>query len=452
MTFIRAEKLDNEIIIVSDTKLTYAPSSDYYNSQDTLGTGTIKSVILSDNICMSFSGDISYFTEALINIGNNRDLLYIIDILHNVNKKACSNEHDNEFILAFLDGDSFIIEFKDSDYEEVISSWIGSIDGFSAYQKSFYSTPQTPLNVNLNDAMTKETGGYSINQDKLMELFCAELQTSQLELMQDPNLSIQFGFSIQKLPDGYSAPQMSHFSKMVESVINVIEDNSIPEVGGFHVIVATQNNSFQYMPRAARLNTPINYNELTHVIDYMESSNENQHVNFFTHSNDALALHISTSNVGIFFSKDRNSFMQPTILYPYDEIDFSYELYVRYGIDSSFGIESNYRVLQDKAQQCYRTDPQKAIYFMLNGIKKLEKEIRNELGNSSSHEPLEYYCLNEYSRKAYLSQYYENIGITYYTAKDMINAKHYIESALSVNPQNHGAQRVYGIINNEIQE
>lgn len=450
MTLVRAHKIDDEIIIVSDTKLTYAVSNEDYHTQDNLGTGTVKSIILSDSICFSFSGDISYAIEALKEIGKSKDILYIIDILHSINKKACLNGNDSEFILAYIDNGSYIIEFKNSEYEEVSCSWIGSRDGFYAYQETFGSKPNQSLNVNLDDVMTKKVGGYSFNQNQLAESVFQQLEQTQHDLVQEPNLAISFQFSIQKIPDGYSEKQITHFNKMTHSIINVIDNISVPGVGGFHVIVASQNNTFSYMPRAAHLKTPINYNELTHIIDYKNNQNETQFINFFTHSNDALALHITKSKTGILYYKDSNSFMRPEIFYPYDEIDFSYEVYSKYGIDGAFGIESNYNLFEHKAKNCYITNPQKALDYMLKGVKLLEKAIRNDLGNTSQHEPLEYYCINEYNKKAYLSQYYENIGVTYYYAQDLQNAKHYIESAILVNPLNHNAYNSLAIISNDI--
>ena len=58
MSLIVARRFENELCITCDTKL-------YYPSHETKGLkshpkeGTIKTVIISDNICMSFAGGVA---------------------------------------------------------------------------------------------------------------------------------------------------------------------------------------------------------------------------------------------------------------------------------------------------------------------------------------------------------------------------------------------------------
>ena len=128
MSLIVARKVKNNLIILSDTKLT--PHNDE-RANNRPSDGTIKSYILSKQISVSFAGS-QYFAEAALKkIGNSLDVEFIKDVLLETHKESCK---ETDFILALDFEYPSLFVIKDFRIEETENSWIGSQSGFNQYQ------------------------------------------------------------------------------------------------------------------------------------------------------------------------------------------------------------------------------------------------------------------------------------------------------------------------------
>ena len=147
MSFLFARNYKNKIYILSDTKVSFESSEeqeifrkgvlngseDAYKKLDKFGV--IKSVIINDNICVAFAGNLKHFNELLEYIENNN----ITDI-DNINKKAkhinisCSGNTD--FIVASTSvSNKELFLIQEGRIRRVSSCWIGSPDTAEIFEK-----------------------------------------------------------------------------------------------------------------------------------------------------------------------------------------------------------------------------------------------------------------------------------------------------------------------------
>lgn len=214
MTLLVARKQKGFLAIVGDTKLTYP-----YLDRSSPKYGTIKSVILSPQACLSFAGN-SYFAEQALEIlRETADIDLIVEVLASIHRESA---YKTEFLLAYGIPDIGLISLKDGVQSEVETAWIGSLDGFSRFQE-FFHKPDKAINVG------------------------SELTTMRLV----------------KEPDNVDEEDRVLYAGMFDAMCAVIEEGGVEEVEGFVVPVIYDQDSFKYMSYFLAFTRPIEFQEET---------------------------------------------------------------------------------------------------------------------------------------------------------------------------------------------
>lgn len=140
MTLVVARQRGRAIHIVSDTQLTdvgaQAPLAPF--------AGTVKSLILHPNFCLSFAGAVACAEKAFKTFLQAGELCldpnYAIEHFSEAHSEA---GQITDFILAFGPDDGRLVQIKGGRTEPVESAWIGDPIAFSLYQRAFHE--HTPL-------------------------------------------------------------------------------------------------------------------------------------------------------------------------------------------------------------------------------------------------------------------------------------------------------------------
>jgi hypothetical protein len=275
---IICRKDDDELLIVSDTKLTY-PSDQFPGKQTGHPSdGVIKTVIVNPNLCVSFAGDIEPAEEGIKLIQPGDDLTRVLKLLRD---KSSSNRTD--FIVCVSNPDIKIFEIKDSICKEVQSSWIGSSNAFTRFQGYFYN---------------------------------------QIQVKKDaPSSFIKI--------EPVIAKKDSDLSKVSGAFDKIIDDPSVPEVDGFKVMVIVENGVFKYRgylhnymglielkidPKMLGKEIPLghgNADDGSYMVNFFNSNSNYNNV----------AIHILQGGLGIVYSRIDNGLLRPKI-FQLDEVDF----------------------------------------------------------------------------------------------------------------------------------
>lgn len=121
MSLIVVRKDVPYVVIVSDTKLIY-PDHETKRSKDNPGEGTIKTIILEGNLCISFAGVVVHAESAFKEIAPSTDRNNVIAILEKYHKKS---NRETEFLVCAVLPEPLIHKIKDGESKSVHSSWIG---------------------------------------------------------------------------------------------------------------------------------------------------------------------------------------------------------------------------------------------------------------------------------------------------------------------------------------
>ena len=117
--------------IESDTQVTF------HNTRMPRHSGKLKSIIISQDIVVSFAGNYEYGCESLNDILeiNSPKVEEIIEILL---KSNISSDNEVEYILSIANNGKEIIEIKENKVRRnLVSAWIGNVEGFKKFQKCF---------------------------------------------------------------------------------------------------------------------------------------------------------------------------------------------------------------------------------------------------------------------------------------------------------------------------
>lgn len=280
MSLIVARKFKGHIFVVSDTKLTYPDKE-----KNTPEHGLIKTTNVSPNTSISFAGDIYYAEEALKQIQHSTDINHISEILL---KTHCESSHETDFILSFVEnGEPNLLTFKEGASTETETAWIGSSDGFDCFQKYFHDPDSIP----------------------------------------DTKGEITY-FKITKLPDVEDKEVQEMYSSLFSSMLGVIEDTSVNEVGGFIVPVMYENSQFVYGHYAHFFRQPIDADQeipkdgSPATVQWGNAEDGAFAVNFGGGKETVIAIHFYQGNLGAIYSRENFGLMRPKMYAGWDEIDF----------------------------------------------------------------------------------------------------------------------------------
>lgn len=138
MSFVYARKIENSIVILADTKITFDMKDETLifskaTKQKVKQFGIIKNVIISKNFCVSFAGNNIIYANKLLEKIKHITINEIIRFALEINLE---NEINGaEFIICYADRErQEIYQIKDGKCENVPVAWIGSYIAFRYFQ------------------------------------------------------------------------------------------------------------------------------------------------------------------------------------------------------------------------------------------------------------------------------------------------------------------------------
>jgi Tetratricopeptide repeat len=184
--------------------------------------GLIKTVVLSDKLAVSFAGSLYWAEKALAEVDDARkgavDVQVLVDILSRVHEMS---GRKTDFLIAEAGNTPGLIEVKNGRAHSVVASWLGSWHGFERFQ------------------------GFA---------------TGALLPKRQPTNTV--AFEVFKVPEASPGEVCESYSGLVNAMRSVIDDETIPEVGGFVVPVGIHDGRFAYMHYATVLTNPIAFDKM----------------------------------------------------------------------------------------------------------------------------------------------------------------------------------------------
>lgn len=345
MSLIVARKYEDQLFIVSDTKLTH-PNHEVKRLKTKPSDGVIKTVIINPRICISFAGDIDDAEVALKQINGIDPIAKIIDTLTYYHKQS---SHKTEFILCYALPDITIYKFKSGECKSVVSTWIGDQIAFNRFQESMMGV------------IKKEKKKKDWRKEN------TKLPTTKKTLIEVEMMNMSFELQIPE-----------QFSKMSSAMDAVIDDSNIETVGGFKVNVVYKDGFyFNRYGKTYRSNFVMIGNG-AHVLDAGEGAYS---INFFGVSNDfqSVGLHIRQAKIGIIYQRQDNGLLWPQYHWM-DEVDFCDMAAERYGVMPAFTTVDRVHKFRAEGLQAFSAqDWEKAKQLFDKGILTAKDKQRADL-------------------------------------------------------------------------
>jgi hypothetical protein len=301
MSLIVARKEGSQIAIVSDTKLTY-PHHEIKGQKENPTEGAIKTIILTDDLCVSFAGEIEYAENAFMEIGERKNIDEVIGILHRYHN--ISNQK-TEFLVCSGNPESLIHKIKNGESKEVNSSWIGDSVAFNSFQASMLGTKKPKESVKTSQSQSK-----------------AGIVITEMNLSFEVDMQVQL------------------FSKMSSAMDKVIEDGNVDSVGGFRVtVVYKEKFDFVKYGKFYRGNVEL-FGSGSHLIAHGSANEGAYSINFIGASSDhkTVALHVRQGNFGLVYTRNNSGLLRPKLL-PQDEVDFIDYVKDKYDLIAAFATQ-----------------------------------------------------------------------------------------------------------------
>lgn len=346
MSLIVARKSEGQLCIVSDTKLSY-PNHEVKGLKDSPSEGVVKSVIINQNICISFAGELSYAEAALRLIFENDSIENIIEILKRYHVES---DYRTEFLLCYYCDEPIIYKFKDNEYGPVVSSWIGDQKAFNRFQESM-------------SGVRKESKQKKKKQEKALPS-----SNKPAIIFESMNLS-------------FEASSPKYLSRMSSAMDEVIEDGNINSVGGFKVNVIYKDRFYynfytkSYRGQFAMIGLG------SHIIGHGGSDEGAYSLNFFGGSRDfkSLALHIRQASLGIVYHREGNGLLKPT-LFRMDEVDFSDLVKERYQLHAPMLTQDRLQKFTNEGRRAFQQkDFRKASEYFDKAIQSAQGKQKAEV-------------------------------------------------------------------------
>ena len=278
MTLVVAKKVDNNLIMVGDTKLTYE-----HIDRNRPSDGTVKIIKLSQTIALAYAGNPDFAEDALKEIGASTDISFVESVLL---KHHVENNGATDFILAIGAESATLTVIKNLEVNECENAWIGSASGFRSFQMSFLS-----------------------------------YEPAEKDASQGTNIKIT------QLPETNNQLTRDTYSKMFIAMSKVVDNPDVPEVGGFVIPIVFENNEFRYPLYLQIFRNPIDIsaevpNGGRSTVSFGTVEDGAFAVNFSGGNSFELAIHFPHGNVGLLYTRQSYGLLNPTIYEQYDEIEF----------------------------------------------------------------------------------------------------------------------------------
>jgi len=218
VSLVIARVYGRQLLLLADTHLTDPENGQRARPLE----GIIKTVVLSDKLAVSFAGSIYWAEKALAEVDDalkgDVDVQVLLNILARVHE---TSGHKTDFIIAEAGDTPLLIEVKNGRAQGVVGSWLGSWQGFERFQ------------------------GFA---------------TGALPPKRQPTNTV--AFEVFKVPEASPGDVCESYSSLVNAMRSVIDDETIPEVGGFVVPVGIHDGRFAHMHYATVLTNPIAFDKM----------------------------------------------------------------------------------------------------------------------------------------------------------------------------------------------
>lgn len=133
MTLVVARKIKDNIRIFSDTK-----RSDVSDVLKGVKRNILKTIILNEEICVSFAGRIGWATNAICQL--RKTSLSVDEVQNYLLRQNIESVDEVDFIVASLSREPSITKISGGIVESGLDQcWIGNKDAFNTFQKHFHS-------------------------------------------------------------------------------------------------------------------------------------------------------------------------------------------------------------------------------------------------------------------------------------------------------------------------
>ena len=273
MSFIYAKKVDNSIVLLADTKITFDKSGTillWSNKTKELVRqfGLIKNIVVNRDYCIAFAGNPVDANNLLRCSSASSMFQDVLNAAVDIHKKSLKTESGGtDFIICHANNhNQKIYQIKDNNCTEVDVSWIGSEIAFRYFQEVNLDNKSTAIDS--NDPLGAEISfGHAANNPFDKE--CDRL-----------------------------------FNVFYKTVFDCIDDT----VGGFVVPVIYSNaiNQFIYKGYSKSFQRIEIVNSISHLPMYQPASKGAYSVLFYT-SHTIPGMYIPQDTLGVIYSKRRIS-------------------------------------------------------------------------------------------------------------------------------------------------
>jgi hypothetical protein len=292
MSLIVARQDGNQILIVSDTKLTY-PDHEIKDQKTNPSEGIIKTIILSDNQCISFAGEVVYAEQALKEIGYENESDQIIRILTYYHKLS---NYNTEFLYC-MGYPPLLFQIKENQYSSVTNSYLGDKTAFEVFQRFMHD---------------------AIPQESSPNTSVPNLETSTSQVNEGARLFFEnFNLSIT------TSTATKNITKMSSAMDYVIEKGNVDSVGGFRAeVLFDKKFSFSFYNKIYRSHFTKQGFGL-HALGHGDAQEGAYSIIFYNGASDhkSVAIHIKQAEIGILYHRYEAGLLRPQ-LFKYDEVDF----------------------------------------------------------------------------------------------------------------------------------
>jgi len=319
MSLVIAKKSENDIYLISDTKLSESNDEKLVTK---LEDNILKIVIINSQLVFAFAGAVSDAEVTLERISNISDINSIRNILLESHIKSYrDNDYSVEFILAIGNPDFNLVEFKNGKQLDVKNSWLGSQKAFNLYQS------------------------YFLGKDKQNQ---SKRETPKSKSTKTPEINIVMDLSVTHSPSNQDKTNHSYsdsYSKSLSAMKRIIESGIVSEVGGFYLPVAYYENKFQYMLYStifsANQTIPITKPRMSFVIPFgsAEQGAYNVTLNPIKDKigNEHVTFHFNIGKLGLVYKRSNSGLPRPSVFPEHDAIDFSFELQKKFQLEEPPG-------------------------------------------------------------------------------------------------------------------
>jgi hypothetical protein len=215
MTLVLARIVQGAIFLVGDTKLILERTKEKVSTT----RGVLKTKVVSDGLAVSFAGNQYIADNALQSLHKADNVDGVLDHLLKAHRST-RNEDSADFIVSSLEPLPVLYSVKDGTVVRSDVAWIGSGEGFRLFRA---------YELGEREIKPKSLGGAWLR-------------------------IVQLAAGSEEPPPGIET-----YTRMLSSMNEVVDDEELPDVGGFAIPLIGWNGKFSYMGYADVRTHPLQF-------------------------------------------------------------------------------------------------------------------------------------------------------------------------------------------------